>query len=94
MRSRTGLSDLLGKVIGVVNVRVKNTKKECGMIIRFAAVLLVAGLLSGCVFYQTGIVSKDGKAYLIRTRPAAPEQDLLHCDASGSRPVCTVQAEN
>ena len=48
--------------------------------------------LSGCAVYSAGVVSNQGKAYVIRS--SSFTQDMLLCDASSGQPVCTVQTEN
>lgn len=58
---------------------------------RFALLLLVL-VVSGCSTYHASVVSNQGKAYIIKT--AGLEQEMLLCDASSGRPVCTTQAEN
>ena len=57
------------------------------------AVSFIALLVSGCATYSAGVVSNQGKAYVIRTK-GWTQQDMLHGDASSGRPVCTTQAEN
>ena len=47
--------------------------------------------VSGCAAYQVAVPSNQGKAYIIRTEGST--QDMLKCEASSGRPVCTVQSE-
>ena len=62
------------------------------MMARLIGGLALAVLATGCTTYFVSVPAEKGKAYVIRNRPIVG-QDMLHCDATGGRPVCVVQQE-
>ena len=54
------------------------------MKMRFVVASMLAALSMGCAFYQAGVVSKQGKAYVIKNEGWG--QSVLLCDATGGAP--------
>ncbi len=61
------------------------------MLRKLAIPLIAAALLSACASYTASVQGPAGKTYVIRHRFLG--QDMLLCDATHGKPVCTVQHE-
>lgn len=57
----------------------------------FLVGLSICSTVSGCTSYAVGVPSSQGKAYVIRSQGWS--QDMVLCDATTGRPICTVQKE-